>query len=201
MAAAPEAAAVKRRAVLVAGTAAAALLSAVLPLPRLLVWNVTPSVPTGLYRIGDAAGLRTGERVALDPPPRLRDYLAARGYLPAGVPLIKEIAALPGDTVCREGLAITINGSPAGSARARDRMGRVLPAWQGCRTIAAHEIFAMNLRARDSFDGRYFGPLARDRVVGRARPLWTDEDGDGAHVWFARSHENPSPTINEGDLP
>lgn len=191
----------KRGTVLVAGTAAAAaLLSAVLPLSRVLVWNVTASVPTGLYHIGDAAGLRVGERVALDPPPRLRDYLAERGYLPAGVPLIKEVAALRGDTVCRHGLAITINAAPAGSARARDRHGRVLLAWHGCRTIAAHEIFVMNLRAPGSFDGRYFGPLARERVIGRARPVWTDEAGDGAHVWFARPHEIPSPIVNEGDI-
>lgn len=184
----------KRGTVFVAGTAAAAaLLSVAAPLPRLLVWNVTPSVPTGLYHIGDASGLHIGERVALDPPPGLRDYLAERGYLPAGVPLIKEVAALPGDIVCRDGLAITINGSPAGSARARDRIGRVLPAWRGCRTIADREIFVMNLRAPDSFDGRYFGPLSRDRIIGRARPVWTDEAGDGAHVLFARSPRNSQP--------
>lgn len=189
-----------RGAVLVAGTAAAAaLLSAAAPLSRVLVWNVTASVPTGLYSIGDAAGLRVGERVALDPPPRLRDYLAQRGYLAAGVPLLKEVAALPGDTVCRGGLAITINGKPAGSAQTRDRIGRVLPAWHGCRTIADREIFVMNPRAPDSFDGRYFGPLARERVIGRARPVWTDEAGDGAHVWFARLPEIFSPTVNEGD--
>lgn len=184
----------KRGTVLVAGTAAAAaLLSVAAPFPRVLVWNVTPSVPTGLYHIGDASGLHIGERIALDAPTGLRNYLASRGYLPAGVPLIKELAALPGDIVCRDGLAITINGSPAGSARARDRMGRVLPAWRGCRTIADREIFVMNLRAPDSFDGRYFGPLSRDRIIGRARPVWTDEAGDGAHVWFAGPPRNSQP--------
>ncbi|WP_337190896.1 S26 family signal peptidase [Qipengyuania algicida] len=192
----------KRGTVLVAGAAAAAaLLSVAAPLPRVLVWNVTASVPTGLYHIGDPAGLHIGERVALDPPPGLRDYLAERGYLPAGVPLIKEVAALPGDTVCRNGLAITINGSLAGRARTRDRRGRVLPAWHGCRTVAHREIFLMNLRAPDSFDGRYFGPLPRDRVIGRARPVWTDEAGDGAHVWFAGPPRNSHPTVNEGDIP
>lgn len=190
----------KRGTVLLAGTvAAAALLSVAAPLSRVLVWNMTPSVPTGLYRVGDAAGLRVGERIALDPPLRLRDYLAARGYLAAGMPLLKEVAALPGDIVCRGGLAITINGRPAGSALARDRRGRVLPAWHGCRTIAPNELFVMNSRAPDSFDGRYFGPLPRDRVIGRARPVWTDEAGDGAHVWFARLPEIPHPTVNEGD--
>lgn len=171
---------------LAAAVAAAALLSAARPVSRVLIWNATASVPTGLYHIRRPASLHAGERVAIDPPSGLRRYLATRGYLPAGVPLLKEIAALPGDTVCRTDRLITINGTPAGAARARDRRGRPLPDWQGCHTIAADELFVMNRRAPASFDGRYFGPIARAHLIGRARPVWTDEAGDGEHVWFAR---------------
>ena len=81
----------KRRTVFIAGiVCAAALLSAALPLARILIWNATASVPTGLYHIRGKAGLQVGERVAIDPPPRLRDYLATRGYLPTGIPLLKD---------------------------------------------------------------------------------------------------------------
>lgn len=177
----------KRRTVLIAGTvAAAALLSAALPVSRVLVWNATASVPTGLYHIRATASLRVGERVAIDPPPHLQRFLAARGYLPGGVPLLKEIAALPGDRVCRTGSLITINGKPAGTARVRDSRGRALPGWSGCSVIAADELFVMNSWAPDSFDGRYFGPLPAARLIGRASPVWTDEAGDGVRVWFAR---------------
>jgi len=179
----------KRRTVLLAGTiAAAALLSAALPISRILVWNTTASVPTGLYHIRGAASLHVGERVAIASPSELRRYLAERGYLPSGVPLLKEVAALRGDTVCRHGLIISINGEPAGEARALDSRARPLPDWQGCRTVGADEIFVMNRRAPGSFDGRYFGPIARTQVIGRATPVWTDEAGDGEHVWFARQH-------------
>jgi len=190
----------KRRTLIIAGTVcAAALLSAALPFSRILIWNATASVPTGLYHIGGTTGLQVGERVAIDPPPRLRDYLATRDYLPTGIPLLKEVAARPGDTVCRQGLAITINGARAGLARAADSIGRVLPVWQGCRTIAAGQIFVMNRRASGSFDGRYFGPIARDHLLGRASPVWTDEQGDGAHIWFAQP-SNVAPSINnQGD--
>lgn len=181
-------------AVLASTAAIAALLSAAVPPARVLVWNATASVPTGLYRIGDKRALSVGERVAIEPSPRLREYLAARGYLPAGVPLIKEVAALGGDTICRIGPTITIAGKRAGSARERDSRGRALPVWQGCRTISRHEIFVMNTRVRDSFDGRYFGPLALDRVIGRASPVWTAETGGGALVWFARPALPPAPT-------
>lgn len=175
--------------ILLAGCiAAASLLSAALPVSRVLVWNATASVPTGLYHIRGAAGLRVGERVAIEPPPEMRRYLAKRGYLPTGVPLLKEVAALRGDTVCRTGLVVTINGEVAGLARASDSRARPLPRWQGCHTLTAKQIFVMNRRAPDSFDGRYFGPIARAQVIGRASPVWTDENGDGDHVWFARDH-------------
>ncbi len=184
----------RRTKMLAAGVVAATLLSAALPLSRILIWNVTQSVPTGLYHIRGKASLHVGERVAIDTPPRLRTILAERGYLPHGVPLLKEVAALTGDTVCRSGLTITINGELAGQARTLDSQSRPLPAWQGCHTIAADEVFVMNRYAPGSFDGRYFGPIARTSVIGRASPVWTDEAGSGAHVWFARPHMNsPSP--------
>lgn len=184
----------KRRTILLAGMAVTtALLSAALPMSRVFVWNATASVPTGLYHIRGNAGLQVGERIAIDPPFKLRAYLAGRGYLPSGVPLMKEVAALHGDTVCRYDLVITINGEPAGEARVLDSRGRPLPVWQGCRIIAADEIFVMNRRASDSFDGRYFGPIARAQLIGRASPVWTNEAGDGEHVWFARPHIAATP--------
>lgn len=177
----------KRRTILLAASvAAAALLSAALPVSRVLVWNATASVPIGLYHVCGTASLHVGERVAIDPPPHLRRFLASRGYLPGGVPLLKEVAALPGDTVCRTGRVITINGKTAGTARVQDSRNRRLPVWQGCRVIAHDAIFVMNQRAPGSFDGRYFGPVPRAQLIGRAHPVWTDEAGDGAHIWFAR---------------
>jgi type IV secretory pathway protease TraF len=43
----------------------------------------------------------------------------------------------------------------------------------------------MNWQVRDSLDGRYFGPVSTDTVIGRATPLYTDEDGDGRFEWRA----------------
>ena len=83
------------------------------------------------------------------------------------------------------------------AARARDRLGRPLPAWFGCRKLRSGELFVMNPAAPGSFDGRYFGPLKLGTVIGRATPVWTDEAGDGHHVWFADPRDNPdssSPT-------
>lgn len=143
------------------------------PLPRLM-WNATASVPTGLYAIRPTDDRRPGELVAVTPPEPLADFLADGGYLPKGVPLLKHVAAMPGQRVCRTGLIVTIDGRRVGTARERDRRGRALPFWSGCRQITEGELFLMNLRAPDSLDGRYFGPLPATSVLGRATPLWTD---------------------------
>jgi type IV secretory pathway protease TraF len=63
-----------------------------------------------------------------------------------------------------------------GHALDRDHLGRILPVWEGCRLVADHEVFLMNWRSQNSFDGRYFGPLPASTIVGRADPLWMKED-------------------------
>ena len=101
---------------------------------------------------------------------------------------MKRVAGLPGQEVCRSGGAITVDGNEMGTALERDRLGRLLPVWRGCRHILSGEVFLMNWDARDSLDGRYFGPIQTSSIIGRATPLWTDEDGTGRYEWRAPTH-------------
>ena len=112
--------------------------------------------------------------------------MAARGYLPIGVPMMKRILALPGQTVCRRGLDIIVYGA-VGRARERDSADREMPVWQGCHTIGDDELFVMNWDVPDSVDSRYFGPFPRGSVIGRALPVFTDEAGDGRFTWWAKT--------------
>ncbi|MFD1797993.1 S26 family signal peptidase [Paracoccus aurantiacus] len=150
--------------------------------PR-LIWNASASVPVGLYAVHAIDRIQIGDLVAVQAPDDLAAFLAARGYLPADVPLLKHVVALPGAEVCRIGSRITVNGNHLGMARARDRMGRDLPVWRGCRVIAGNEVFLMNPGAPDSLDGRYFGPLPVTSITARLSPLWTDAAGDGRFTW------------------
>ena len=191
---------IRRRFLLAGLVSAATLATLAVPVSRYAVWNATASVPTGLYAIRGKANLHVGERVAIEPPPELRRLLAERGYLPTGIPLIKRIAAVSGQRVCRSGHVVIIDGDFAGLARDRDRLGRPLPAWFGCQTLRSGELFVMNPAAPDSFDGRYFGVLRLVDVIGRATPVWTDEAGDGDHVWFADPRNDlPPSSPTEGD--
>ncbi len=157
------------------------------PAPR-FIWNDTASTPIGFYALRSADTLHVTDLVAVMPPPPIARFLAAGGYLPEGVPLLKHILALPGQIVCRRDRTITVDGIPVGKTHLRDSRGRELPVWQGCQTIASGEIFLMNSQVADSLDGRYFGPLPTRSVIGRAVPLWTDETGDGHFEWHATEH-------------
>lgn len=182
-----------------ASVVAATLVTLAVPVSRTAVWNITASVPTGLYLIRGTRSIHVGERVAIQPPPKLRKLLAERGYLPVGVPLLKRVAAVSGQRVCRFAHGVTIDGKLVGVARSFDRRDRPLPAWSGCYRLAPGELFVMNPNAPDSFDGRYFGVLTTHDVIGRATPVWTDEAGDGDHIWFADPLSNEISTKEEGD--
>jgi len=145
------------------------------PVPK-LIWNASASVPIGLYFVGPTSIHHVGDLVVVRAPEALAALLYTRGYLAKGVPLLKHIAALPGQVVCRTVRTITVDGVTMGHALDRDRLGRVLPVWEGCRLVADEEVFLMNWQSSNSLDGRYFGPLPASTIVGRADPIWIQQD-------------------------
>ncbi|MBW5433805.1 S26 family signal peptidase [Bradyrhizobium canariense] len=158
------------------GTAAALVAAIVLePLP-LYIWNASASVPIGLYRLRTADQFQVTELVAVRPPEPLATFLDLNGYLPIGVPMLKRVLALPGQSVCRIGLTISVDDVAVGEAKDHDGGGRPLPKWQGCRVVRDGELFLMNWQSDDSLDGRYFGFLPASSVIGRAMPVWTWEE-------------------------
>ncbi|NYF32539.1 S26 family signal peptidase [Sphingopyxis sp. JAI108] len=157
--------------------------AALAPQPR-LVWNASASVPLGLYRIDVGATPRLGDLVLVEPPAPLAALLAGRGYLPRGVPLLKHVAAAEGALVCRSGVFVTVDGRFGARARAADRLGRALPRWLGCRRLARGEYLLLG-SAPDSFDGRYFGALRAESLIGTAHPLLT-RDAPGAPLRWRR---------------
>lgn len=136
-----------------------------------LVWNATSSAPEGLYRIDARGAVEPGSLVAVRPEPALATWLDARGYVPKGVLLIKQVGAVHPTRVCRRDAAVVLGRSQTAPLRDRDRMGRVLPSWSGCRPLTDGEIFLIN-PAEGSLDSRYFGPVNRRAVIGSAVLIW-----------------------------
>lgn len=156
----------------VAGFASlAALGSLALPPAPQLIWNLSASTPRGLYRVMPGRPAAAGDWVALRTPLAVRALAARRRYLPSNVPLVKRVAAVSGTRACAAGRSVRV-GNQAVARRARDAAGRPMPWWRGCRLLRPGELFVLGI-APDSFDGRYFGPVERSAVIGRAVPLWT----------------------------
>jgi conjugative transfer signal peptidase TraF len=165
-----------RRTLLTAGAALTLIgASAVVRSDPLVVWNASASVPVGLYAVTPITRPGVGDLVAVRPPEPLGRWLVENGYLGPETPLLKRVAALPGSEVCREGTTINVDGQAIAEAQARDRLGRPLPVWRGCRTLRDGEVFLLNADHPASLDGRYFGPLDADNIIGRATPIWTQE--------------------------
>ena len=97
----------------------------------MLIWNATASTPVGLYAVQPDRHPAVGDLVVVRPPEPLAAFLAEGGYLSCGVPLLKQVAAVAGDTVCRSGATVTIDGIAVATAHQHDHWGHPLPAWSG----------------------------------------------------------------------
>ncbi|KUM26734.1 S26 family signal peptidase [Mesorhizobium loti] len=139
----------------------------------ILVWNASASAPVGLYGLGLGAA-RTGDFVLVRMPKMVGQLTDQRGYLPRSVPLVKRIAALPGEHVCAFNDAIIIGGKIVARRLKADAQGRPLPWWNECRALTGSEVFLINGDASGSFDSRYFGPVPAANIIGRLVPLWTE---------------------------
>ena len=141
----------------------------------LVVWNATASTPVGLWRVLPAVSrkhLRVGDYVLFWPDRRSARMFARRGYLPRGVPLLKRVAAVAGQTVCERDREVSVDGRAIAHALPVDGRGRKLAAWSGCGRLPNGEIFVLIQSVPTSLDGRYFGPTPIRAVIGRVTPLW-----------------------------
>ncbi|MCA3694790.1 S26 family signal peptidase [Aquidulcibacter sp.] len=138
----------------------------------LAIINETPSMPKGLYvRTGDAQKLKRGEIIGLPMPKAARDYLVGKLGYPADTLLIKRVAAIPGDTVCRKTSMLTVSGQQL-QAKDQDMRGNALPNWQGCHQLSKNEVFLLGDHP-GSFDSRYFGSVSRQELSGSYRQVFS----------------------------
>lgn len=140
--------------------------------PR-LIWNASASVPVGLYVVQASNPPSLGDLVAVRLPEDLSSRVVERGYVGADTLLLKRVAAVSGMTVCRNNLEITIDGRVVAEAASADQQGSPLPRWTGCVTLESDDVFLLITDVADSLDGRYFGPMSADTILGHAIPLWT----------------------------
>lgn len=144
--------------------------------------NLTPSEPLGLWRI-EALRRATeiGDLVFVCPPATaMFEEARRRGYLRRGLcvggfaPLIKTVAALPGqrfeitDQVLIDGRSLA-----ASVIRKTDGEGRTITPYPGGVVPSGH--LYLHSYFMSSYDSRYFGPVPDSCLLGLARPVFTFE--------------------------
>lgn len=150
------------------------LTAAIASPPYKLIYNPSESAPRGWYLFKRTDYIYRGAFVLAMLPSDIAAFASKRGYLPSNVPILKHVAALQGQMVCRERDLLTIDGVLVTHTLERDGAGRALPHWLGCRTLSEREAFLLSTDSPLSFDGRYFGPIPKSSVIGQVVPLWTE---------------------------
>jgi conjugative transfer signal peptidase TraF len=136
--------------------------------------NLSPSVPTGIWRIQDG-GRKKGDYVVVSPSDHYGYALAVeRGYLPGFSPMLKKIVATKGDFVSydeREKV-VTVNGEYVLMTEivSQDTEGRPLPEAPFPVTLEKGEVWLSSENIR-GYDSRYFGPVSED-ILRKAAPVW-----------------------------
>lgn len=131
----------------------------------MLMYNMTESMPYGIYYVFPAEP-RKGDIVVANVTrqfPELSDQ--SHTIQKQSFKIIKPVVADYGDTICRYGREIFINGKYVAYALMGNRNGRQLATWQGCMTLSENELFLLSKHPR-SFDSRYFGLVRKDQIIG-----------------------------------
>jgi type IV secretory pathway protease TraF len=164
----------RRSGVIASVSIAFALIAQGDPAKPIVVWNVSPSVPIGLYLISRHPPVQ-GQLVAIRLPHTIASLADERGYLPGHALLLKPTAAVGRGRICRWRHLVFVNGILRAHSVDLDGRGWRLPVWTGCVRLTTNEIVVLG-RRRDSFDSRYFGPISVGAMLGRAIPIWTFQD-------------------------
>ena len=142
-------------------------------LPFRLVKNYSVSERPGLYIVTQWKAPKKGDLVLVSFPEAAKELAKRRSWLHEGIPLLKRIVGVESDRVCHENGELTINGREIAPILAVDRQGEEMEVVNGCYTIQPGYFLPVNTYSPYSFDGRYFGPIPRDLILGKASSLLT----------------------------
>ncbi len=139
-----------------------------------IVFQITGSMPRGIYIIATPQKIDRGQTIIFSLPQSIRGMIEDRQWVPPNVSmLMKDVYGVPDDMILVNDKGLSINGEHLGSVKKYDNQG--LPLAQQNRDMEYRlkdaEYFAA-CPSDNSYDSRYFGPVHRKHIKGVVRPLW-----------------------------
>ncbi|MCY0872288.1 MAG: S26 family signal peptidase [Acidithiobacillus caldus] len=156
-----------------------------------LVLNQSTCEPLGLYRlIGNPYPLHDGELVEVELPDPITHPAVAEGlrdhWFPQNQPWIKQIGALPGQTVTLSRQGVWVDGRYLPNSRVNRRT-------PGGRSAIIHYPFGTyHLKSGQvwlyapgnyAFDSSYYGPVSQGHILQAAQPYWIIP---GSQFWLQK---------------
>jgi conjugative transfer signal peptidase TraF len=133
-----------------------------------LTYQTTDSMPKGLYVIKPAHHLKRNDIVIFYPPAFALAFLMQQKLIPKNAILMKSVMAVEGDYICKKNQKLWINHRYIAPVYAHTLTNKRLPNKKFCQTLHANQYLLISTYVAHSFDGRYFGPVSKSRIIGKA---------------------------------
>ena len=136
------------------------------------MFQITPSLPKGIYLISAPTYIESGTLVVFPIPQNVKALMQSRGWLLPRLKfyLMKPVVAKQGDSADVSESGVFINGRFFGPVMQHDTQGLPLPKAYHKRTLQQGEYFVATTYAK-SFDSRYFGTIHQQDIKWVARPF------------------------------
>lgn len=144
----------------------------------ILVLNLTPSMPRGLYVKEFSSEINRNDIVLVCLNDPYKSIGLAKGYLAKGKkckgsdPLLKSVIAIPGDNVVLYDDYVMVNGVklpyPTSLVDSQNNPLTIYPR-KSYRNTAGY--WLIGVHDKNSWDSRYWGPVAKEQIVGKVKAL------------------------------
>jgi len=137
-----------------------------------IMFQITPSLPKGIYRIDHPDRIDKGMICVFDIPRNVNGLMKTRGWLPEHLNfyLTKPVVAKQGDVVEVSTAGIYINGKYFGPVKQNDSQGLPLPRIY-CKYVLRQGEYFFASTYNNSFDSRYFGTVRKENIRWVEKPL------------------------------
>ena len=163
------------------------------------VFNISESLPIGIYQKLEDKNFQKGDLVVLDIPKERMDFMISRGYIDGNMlkTMLKRIEGVEGETFkalsiedlktyqLNENIEFSSIDIPKsskkllvkenkilGSISNFDSRGRQLPQIKSPLILNRDEFFVMG-ESDNSFDSRYFGKIKKEEILYKVKPILT----------------------------